>query len=304
MSTSLKEGDRKGHPAIPANSATQINLLEKQLSHLITQNHNQRLIEVEPFSSIDNFLQSFRYVGILSRLYREAVRFYLLPHDNVSMAEFRNVFVGMAFQGAALDYAQRVTPERNVLVKSNPRLVDLYHMMYPNAQIVSQSLGRNSLLGISVTDALELGLNKDGKPEAKKAYEASLADDEEDYRRHYIGFLRRKIDFPSIFRDSELVFLAPQQSHLPDDINVDPAVKIWELPIGRVRFSYGIKRLIKRFRYAKDSATLSYMQTEARYQHRRAWDHLNTYRGILRADAGIDPEELYLQRIYLRGKSG
>lgn len=300
MPTLSIEGDRKGHPAIPANSTEQIGLLGKYMGDLITRNNKQKPALSEPFSSTDNFMQSFRYVGILSRLYREAFKFYLLPKDNISIAEFRGVFAGMAFQGGALEYAQRVTPKGNRLVKSNPRLIELYQRMYPNAEIISRSLGRSSLLGISIPDALELGLNQDGKPEAKKVYEASLTDAEEDYRRHYVGFLRHKKDFPSIFEKSELVFMAPRQSHLPDDIQVDPSVSVWELPIDRVLFSFNMYKLIKRFRYAKDSATLSETQRRARYQYQRVWDHLDRFGW----DGEADPEELYLQRIIFNGKSG
>ncbi len=226
-----------------------------------------------------------------------------MPHDDLEQASLRRVFAGVFFQAGAAEYARKGTPEGSVLVDSNSRLVDSYHKMYPDAPLTVRPLRTNSLLGIPVPDAWEIGVDKKGTPTVSKVFEASLNNQPENYYRHYIGFLVRKRDFPSIFGNSELVFMGPQRSNVPAEILGDTSVHFWELPITRLQFGRAMDWLWNEFRYAKDSATLAEMQERARQQYQRAWDHLDRY-GSIEDGGEVDTEELYFQKILLNGKSG
>ncbi len=302
MTFQLTEGEAGRNSLLnPANSLQQIELLEKNLQQLIRETSHK----VEPkdtFLDGETLVDSSIKIRSLTILYRGAVRFNLVPHNDLEQASFRRVLAGVFFQAGSVEYVRQVTSEGSVVVDSNSRLVDLYHKMYPDALLTAGPLGTNSLLGISVPDAWEIGMNKNGTPEVSKVYEASLNNQPEGYYRHHVGFLVRKRDFPSIFGNSQLIFIGPQRSNVPPEILGDTSVRLWKLPITRLQFRKAMHWLWHEFRYAKDSATLAEMQERAREQYQRAWDHLDRF--ALNGDGEVDVEELYFQRMLLNGKPG
>jgi len=204
-------------------------------------------------------------------------------------------FAGRLNQDMIYNFFVNREPRPNILL-SPERTLEFYKKLYPNKPTTKNTLGFDSLEGISVPDGI---IVKEHEGIAAVC-EYTLRGDKETFEKKYNGFCINKEHFPQVFANANLLFAVLSDTYLPISITRQTEVKVKRIPFKHKQFRNYVKNIYYYYRPQSDenNATLSdtqkriteqftYIKTRLREgkiltpQHKKYLSRLNE-KGILR----------------------
>lgn len=176
----------------------------------------------------------FRGTPEFGQIYSQSLHFFLIPRSEEEVKTIKFVLAGSFFQQIAFATVSQNLPDE-LLLLSPERTLDFYQLLFPRAMVIKHPLGTDSLRGISVPDGL-LIKNSSNDIGILAAVEYTLEGKTDYFQKKILPFKGDQDRFPSLLRNSQLLFVTPtfsrQRPYLPSVWKA----KIQELPFTHHQF--------------------------------------------------------------------
>lgn len=146
-----------------------------------------------------------KQTGGFSKAYNEAMRYTFAPHTQEDLNWLRDHFAGKMFQDIAFTSCALSQPQDCILL-SPEKTLEFWEKLYPKNRVIKSPFGLDSIEGISVPDGMVVNEQND----ISEAYEYTLSIRREYFSRSSDAFKISKGDFPELFENTPLVFVAPK----------------------------------------------------------------------------------------------
>lgn len=242
----------------------------KDVLHRLVVEQREELADVQVPHIADTrktLFAAFKGSERFRQLYEEAARHYLTPHTEEELEGIRGDLAGRAGQDIAYMFLTNIQPSSRVLL-SPERTFRFYRKLHPEASIVPNPFGIDSLKGVSVPDGLIAEERGEGGERIVVVCEYTLSGKNEHIQNKYNGYDIRRRHFPQLFAEASLLFFMPKHGSLPGLFRHVKA-SYEEMPFTHEQFRDFIDGVLRFYPSNEDVATLVDMQERAREQIKR-----------------------------------
>ena len=177
-------------------------------------------------------LEDFMKAGGFEPIYYRAARDCQLPMKQGDVEHFTRYFAARVFEQIAYFF---MLNSGVGLFTSPTETFEFYRWLYPNNQLRSNTLGFDSIRGVTVPDGL-LVEKLHGLYKIIAVCEYTLTRDTEIFKHKFRSFKKIRRDFPAVFNVTQLVFLVPGGYNPPASLNnPDVAFEFAPFPNERLR---------------------------------------------------------------------
>ena len=221
------------------NSQIPTRLVDRKLRELLeAQILEQERSSAEPIDESTGLLPQFLRSGAMQKIHDGAVD-YIRSYK--SLDYFEKYFAGRLFE----DLAFMVLLKRGVGPVLSPEMTfEFYRWLHPYDVIKSNAMGFTSLDGVTVPDGLVLEEQR-GILRIIAISEYTLNEDPRTFRKKLRGFMTGITRYPTVFSDSQLLFIIPEGNNPLQYIKSDDVATEY-VPVNRSALREFSNRMLDR----------------------------------------------------------